>query len=219
MYDGLSLFGSYVYRTFIPERNYTKGLKFVTLEPKYYDDISTFYEICRLSNDCSTQEAKQYDISVTTDSNDTLYYRKGVNPQGKCISIYSTDNNECVFQSQSLDSYPDTVDILDNRLIAGFAEETNSDYLNYIEINMETKEVNYLFTGEKGSFSPDGKYFAYPVRDSKTQGYNIYSVETGEMAYIISYETDTGLAINNYVCCWVRKDRVEKMKEWLTNAD
>lgn len=223
IYERAHLYGSYIYQdTVIPDRiNFTKGLQFATLDPVGYSkDKFPFYHIDSLSNYYSTQDAKQYYISTITDSNDTLYYKKDVNLQGdKCIGIYSILNDQLIFQSDFIESYPDMIDLLDNKLIVGFAEESNSTYLKYFEINMETNEAKYQFTDKKGSFSPDGKYFACPASTSGTQGYSIYSLETGETTYIISYVEDTQPAINitgkNYVCCWVRKDKVEELKKFV----
>lgn len=221
IYDRNIYMHSYIYREIIdPNRvNFTKGIQFATLndEPGFnYGNTYIFYKISSLSNYYDMQEAKQYDISAITDSNDTLFYKADVNSQGeKCIGLYSISDNELIFQSESIENYPDTVDILNNKLIAGFGYE---GVYCYIEINIETNEATYLFKDQKGSFSPDGKYFAYPTTTKDNRGYNIYSVETGEMAFIKSYGLEPYRAncpYDNNICCWVRKEKVEELKGFI----
>lgn len=207
----------YIYSdTIVPDRiNYTKGLQFATLDPVgYSEDQYTFYRISGVSDYYAAQDEKPYDISTITDADDTLYYKKDVDPQGrKCIGIYSIPDNRLVFRSKAIEAYPVTVDILDHALIGGFKEQSDSYYLKYIEIDMNTNEADYLFTGPRGSFSPDGMYFACPAETKEYQGYHIYSVAANERAFIKSYGTDTRMPDyfgGNYVCCWVSKDKIEE---------
>lgn len=220
IYEKKSYIRSYIYQDIIdPDQvNYTKGLHFATLDPVgYYKDKFTFYEINRLSNYYSVQDALKYEISVTTDSNDLLYYKKDVDPQGnKCIGIYSISDAQLIFQSEAIENYPFLVEIIEKELIAGFSSNFKYGYMDYYKINMETKEADYLFTecGE-GSFSPDGKYFAYPDISDGNRGYNIYSVESGENAFIKSYgvqESSPNCPNDNQVYCWVSKDKLETLK-------
>lgn len=211
----------YIYQEIIsPDMiNYTKGLQFVTLEtPVMFDENYTFYEIHSLYNYDAIQHTKPYDISVTTDSNDTLYYKKDVNSQGeKCISIYSIADNDLIFQSEGVREYPFMVEILDHRLIAGFESISGiSVARDYFEINMGTNESKYLFSlSKEGEFSPDGKYFAFPTSKNGYRGYSIYSLETDELTFIKSYLDDEvgNFQSKNYVYCWVEKDKVEERKE------
>lgn len=216
---------SYIYWDIIsPDQiNYTKGLRFAALEfPLSYDENYTFYEIHSLYNYDSIQDAKPYDISVTTDSNDALYYKKDVNSQGeKCIGIYSIADNDLTFQSEGVREYPVMVEIIDQKLIVGFESKSDLSYdRDYFEINMGTNESKYLFSlYKKGKFSPDGKYFAFPSRKNGDRGYSIYSLETDELTFIKSYFNDEAgnFQSDNHVYCWVKKDKVEEWKELAKN--
>lgn len=197
--------------------NYTKGIQFATLSTELYANgtTNTFYSIYDLSME-SIQEAKQYDITLITDPNDKFYYKKDINSQGKkCICIYTITDNQLIYQSDSIEEYPGIVDILDNKLMIGFL--TNTYNYSYIEINMETNDIKYLFSSkERGSFSPDGKYFAYPDYNKEDRGYRIYCVATGESVFIKSYGRDTEppeYLHSNKVCCWVKKEKIEELKK------
>lgn len=217
---------SYIYSdiTFTDRINYSKGIEFVSMDvghgslapcgeiyPFYWMGKDVGFEYLNLKDE------EQFEISITTDSDDSIYYKKDLNKQeDKCIGVYSIFDDKLVFQSDAIEDYPVTVDILDNKLIAGFTGEFHSDYLNYIEIDMKSNEVNYLFTYKKGSFSPDGRYFACPARTKEKRGYNIYSLASGEMTFIESYATETeplNYLGNNNVYCWVSKNKIEELRE------
>ena len=208
---------SYVYplTLFFRDINYTRALKYATLSHVVsIGEIYPFYNIAGLSNyDYSLQEKTPYYISRTTNADDTLYYKADMDSNGnKCIGIYSVADNRLVYQSEAVEWYPKTVDILDDKLIVSFGVHG----YRYFEINMETNQVEYLFTTSRiGSASPDGKYLAYPFRGDEYRGYRIYSLETKEIAFIRSYRTDTELSeysSNNIVLCWVNKDKIEELK-------
>ena len=82
---------------------------------------------------------------------------------------------------------------------------------------METGEADELFTYQKGSFSPDGRYLACPAITTDGRGFYIYSVETGEETFIKSYEVkketpDEYQFYNSSVYCWVNKEKIEELK-------
>jgi len=224
IYDGLWYQHSYIYRDtiFIGRINYTKGLQYASLDAgsgvyPECGEIYTFYGTGLLSSYEYIKNAKQFEISITTDPYDVVYYKKDTDNQGdKCIGIYSILDNELIFQSETFEDYPVTVTIMDRKLIMGFTAKFHSSYLNYFEINMDTKESQYLFTNITGSFSPDGKYFACAARRGDVRGYSIYCVEKGELTFIKSYDIDTEPAnylYNNDVFCWVDKYKVEELLE------
>ncbi|WP_251499941.1 hypothetical protein [Otoolea muris] len=212
---------SYIYRDIIfPDQvNYTKGIRFATLNAWYsYGRPDIFYKTNILSNyDYCLLNGRQYNISTETDAKDTVFYKDDINPQGdRCLGIYSISDNSLVFQSEAIPNFPLTIEILDSALIAGFLMESSSD-LKYIKIDMETGEANELLTYQRGSFSPDGRYLACPAVTADGRGFYIYSVETGEETFIKSYGIKTETPdeyqfYNSGVYCWVNKDKIEELK-------
>ena len=181
---------------------------------------------------------RTFTMSKTTDKDDTLYYGLMSDENGGlCISIFSISDNELIFQSDSVSPIdkgqyldklvPQCVTILDDKLIVGYSSNAIKlenpffymDYLDYFEIDIKTNDVKYLCTNGVGIFSPDGKYLAYAPKYNKGEdaehGYYIYSVETGETAFVPTGKigrSSSEQPINNIVC-WAHKDGLASLLE------
>jgi len=215
VYKGDSILRTYLYYEIIDREhvNYTTNLEYISLSKErdvfYKTDI----------NEREEQE-KTYSLSTATDVKDTVYYKGGVDEEGRNrIMLYSIPNNELVFESDPIEKYPHTVTILENKLIVGYYSQAEYDdyfnYLDYFEIDIDTNESKYLFTNRDGVFSPEGKYLAYATDYTPDdgsvlveKGYYIYCVETSETAFILTQIRDRE---NDY---YVQPDRLNNIIGW-----
>lgn len=122
---------------------------------------------------------KVYIISKTTDLADTIYYKKDRDNEGRqCIGIYTIDHNELIYRSHAFEqglNIKDSLEkvlLLNDNLIVSVRTSQDDEKLNrynigdrtpnldYYEIEMDSGDWIYLFSGTKGAFSPDGKFLA-----------------------------------------------------------
>jgi len=248
VYEGEQIFRPFIYEDTIYEKqyNYTKNLQFFTINdgnpPNFnIDGIYTFYKSYHYYMAIGSlvdEDKRTFSLSKTTDKNDTVYYTLMTDENsGLCIGIFSINENELIFQSETVNpSYnvqyldkviPKSATILDDKLIVGYSSNAikpenqlfHMEYLDYFEIDMETNEVHYLCTNGEGSFSPDGKYLAYAPQyyegEDAEQGYYIYSLETGETAFIPTGRTGISSfeQSKNDIVCWAHKDGLALLME------
>lgn len=181
------------------------------------------------------EDARVYEISKTTNPADTIYYKKDSDKEGRqCIGIYTIENNELIYQSEAVEQEIDIeqkledVTLLDNKLIVSVrSPDVNDDelnqygvdgrptpYLDYYEIEMDSGKWIYLFTGMRGEFSPDGKFFAGTFKMNEFRGYQIMCLETGKYTVIKTsdFEYSRGEG-TSYVSCWVKKSKISELLE------
>lgn len=171
------------------------------------------------------EEAETHSLTTITDAEDVMYIENEEDEDGhNHMRVYSIEDSSLIYESESIEYFPYTQQIVGNNLLIGFKNKGGNFKLDYFEVNMKTSECRYLFTNYEGIFSPDGEYFGYAseVKDSEgpkivEKGYYIYNVETKETAFYLTrirdIENDIWLEEDdlNRIVCWVSKEGLESL--------
>jgi len=228
IYEGLECIYDYDYYEIVDrtQANYSTNLKYISelRDRSYYKNIR---------EDAGFLLSGIYYEYPITDIRDIMYYKYVLAEEGEMhIEVRNILEDTLFFKTEKLDMYPSAVQILDNKLILGFGNQTSDlteksdddtfNYLNYFVLDMSNGNINYLFTKPEGTFSPDLKYFAYSssyTPDNGTRffdkGYYVYEVASKETIFYKSQTRDTEedyyveLDVVTDIICWVNRSELE----------